>query len=121
MAQWIKNLHVMQEMQAVQFQSLGREDITVNFAFRIAFAVSHRFGLFFLFSFVSRFFFFLISSLISSVIHWLFSSIFFNFHAFVFFAVIFLHCAFHSIVFGKKMLYVISILNSLIVILRPCM
>ena len=59
MAQWIKNLPVMQVMQAVQVQSLGWEDITVNFAFRIAFDVFHRFGLFclfVLFSFVSRFF-----------------------------------------------------------------
>ena len=46
MAQWIKNLPVMQVMQAVQVQSLGWEDITVNFAFRIAFDVFHRFGLF---------------------------------------------------------------------------
>ena len=56
-AQWIKNLPVMQEMQAVQVQSLGREDITVNFAFRIAFAVSHRFGLFFCFHLFLGFFF----------------------------------------------------------------
>ena len=100
MAQWIKNLPVIQEMQAVQVQSLGREDITVNLAFRIAFAVSHIFGLVFCFHMFLGWFFF--SSLISSVIHWLFSSILFNLHVFVFFAVIFLHCAFHSIVFGKK-------------------
>ena len=63
----------MQVMQAVQVQSLGWEDITVNFAFRIAFAVFHRFGLFFLFYFHLFLDFFKISSLISSVIHWLFS------------------------------------------------
>ena len=93
----------------------------MNFRFRIAFPVSHRFWVVeSSFSFVSRYL--LISSLIFFLTHSLFNNMLFSFHVFVYFSVFLWLISSFIALWSEKMLDMISVfLNLLRLVLCPNM